>query len=280
MVFRKLYVIFATLFFFLGLTNCQAQSEDAAGVWQNVDFADAKWVERPDSVEKLFVRFVEKLNGKTIEEAETQIKVLLQRAESGKAMYRPLLLAARHTLFDADLPLRNDCLYRLIATRALQSKELSEAEKERSRFELSILDSNPLNKRAADFTFKSREGEQMSLQTLKGKNRWLTFFFDPDCMKCQDLVSGLRSNLGLNQLIQKGKIKVLAIDVQGDRPLFERIKNDLPPNWIVGIADTSQDIQEVYDLRSMPTVYLLDKKKKVKLRNATFGQILEAIASF
>lgn len=49
----------------------------------------------------------------------------------------------------------------------------------------------------------------------------------------------------------------------------------MPANWINGF-DSNQEIanEELYDLKAMPTLYLLDKGKKVLLKDADLDEIL------
>ena len=48
----------------------------------------------------------------------------------------------------------------------------------------------------------------------------------------------------------------------------------MPAAWI-NSYDKSLDIKnkEVYDLKAIPTLYLLDKEKKVVLKDVTFAQV-------
>ena len=68
------------------------------------------------------------------------------------------------------------------------------------------------------------------------------------------------------------------------KPSLEKLKalqlamdkvEKMPANWINGF-DSNQKIanEELYDLKAMPTLYLLDKGKKVLLKDADLDEIL------
>ena len=61
------------------------------------------------------------------------------------------------------------------------------------------------------------------------------------------------------------------VDEEGWKHKVEK----MPANWINGF-DSNQEIanEELYDLKAMPTLYLLDKGKKVLLKDADLDEIL------
>ena len=78
----------------------------------------------------------------------------------------------------------------------------------------------------------------------------------------------------LNECIRKGRIHVLAVDTEPDIPMWERIKNDLPASWTVACDEGTIQEEGSYDLRSYPAIYLLGKRQKVILKNASLTTLL------
>ena len=71
-----------------------------------------------------------------------------------------------------------------------------------------------------------------------------------------------------------GNLKILAVYPDEDKEEWERHLPDFPKEWINGY-DKKLVIKEknLYDLKAIPTLYLLDKDKKVLLKDATVAQI-------
>lgn len=173
-----------------------------------------------------------------------------------------------------------DDFYIAFLQQKLKRCRLSSSEKERAEFRLKLLQSNLVGHLASDFTFITREGVKGHLRKLPKDADYIVIFFDPDCMQCQMLVSSLRSNIMLNECIRKGRIHVLAVDTEPDLPMWERIKNDLPASWTVACDEGTIQEEGSYDLRSYPAIYLLGKRQKVILKNASLTTLLNHLERY
>jgi hypothetical protein len=71
-------------------------------------------------------------------------------------------------------------------------------------------------------------------------------------------------------------LKVLAVYPDENLEIWKKHLNDLPPAWI-NSYDQSQTIRQhqTYDLKAIPTLYLLDESKRVLLKDATATTIHE-----
>lgn len=202
------------------------------------------------------------------------LKHQLNETQNNVCAYRFLTHLADSLLYESDSPYRNDALYELVIRHELSSLYLSKVEKERLRFRLHQIRSNRVGSYATDFSFFTRKGEQKRLSELSKDSEWLVIFFDPDCMQCQLFVNNLRSNRMVNDRIHGGHLHILAVNTNPDVPLWERIKNDLPSSWTVARDGGIIRVTDSYDLRSYPAIYLLDKHRKVILKNTDLSTLL------
>ena len=78
----------------------------------------------------------------------------------------------------------------------------------------------------------------------------------------------------INKELEAGNLKILSVYPDEDKEEWERHLSDFPKEWINGY-DKKLMIKEknLYDLKAIPTLYLLDKNKKVLLKDAVVGQI-------
>ena len=53
--------------------------------------------------------------------------------------------------------------------------------------------------------------------------------------------------------------------------------DEIPDDWTVGTDRELIKTQALYDLKAMPTLYLLDADKRVLLKDASFAQICETM---
>ena len=73
--------------------------------------------------------------------------------------------------------------------------------------------------------------------------------------------------------IDEGNINVIAVYTEDDENLWKTTLNDLPENWLA-VTDRGYIRNEaLYDLKAMPTFYLLNASHKVILKDATLEEI-------
>ncbi len=154
-----------------------------------------------------------------------------------------------------------------ILRQALASDILGEADKMRAEYRLEIAAKNRPGTPAADFKFESRDGKTESLHTLQTDKPILLLFYDPDCDHCMQTIADLKKR-GIS-----GMADVVAIYAEEDRQRWEETAEALPQEWTVGYAlDPIQD-DETYVFLSSPTVYLLDRDKKVLLKDTNIATV-------
>lgn len=71
------------------------------------------------------------------------------------------------------------------------------------------------------------------------------------------------------------KIKMLALYADGNKEIWENYRKNIPSSWINAV-DLQQEIikQGLYDLKASPTIYLLDEKKRVLLKDTDLNELL------
>lgn len=102
----------------------------------------------------------------------------------------------------------------------------------------------------------------------------LLFINNPGCHACEEGIEALKQAPAINKEFAAGSLKILAVYPDEDKEEWERHLPDFPKEWINGY-DKKLVIKEknLYDLKAIPTLYLLDKDKKVLLKDATVAQI-------
>lgn len=103
---------------------------------------------------------------------------------------------------------------------------------------------------APTFTYIDDEGKQIDLSEIDSKNTVL-FFYKPDCQKC------IRDKriLGLIKKRQKN-LTILHINISEEN-----------------YSNVSQDIAVQYDIKTTPTIYILDKDKRITAKNIKAEEI-------
>lgn len=116
---------------------------------------------------------------------------------------------------------------------------------------------------APDFSFVTSKGKQTTLYSV-AKVPVLLLFYDPDCSHCRDAVATLRNDRQLSDMIDRGKVKVIAVDAEEDFNYWKRTARHLPDEWTVGFDRSGIIDNDLYDIDALPAIYLLDADRSLK----------------
>ncbi len=164
-------------------------------------------------------------------------------------------------------PVRDENAYIAYLESLLSLDSIPENIREIGEESLRIAKLNRPGSLANDFRYLDRNGTKYSLHETIAEELLLVFY-DPECTHCSEILETLAQDSNINESIANGSIKVLAIYAEGKRDVWEKTKMKMPQQWMVGYDLSDILDNDPYDLPAMPTIYLLDKNKKVKVKDA------------
>ena len=241
--------------------------------WRNFDFTDTSLIGKPEITEQAFADYVHIIEHMNAETAAASVKTTLSKAEADTAMYAHFLALFEKYLYDPNSPMRNETLYITVLRVAIGSPTTSEAEKTRMRYRLDLAQRNRPEMPATDFTYTLASGKTGTLYDIDAEYLIL-FFNNPGCHACQETIDQINGSETVRKMIGDKRLKVLSVYPDEDMKAWKEYFPTLPTHWLNGY-DASQQIknEELYDLRAIPTLYLIDRKKFVILKDAPFGEI-------
>lgn len=135
------------------------------------------------------------------------------------------------------------------------------------------LESYPPGTRAANFTYTLASGAKGTLYQVS-TDYTLLFINNPGCHACAETIDLLKADSGINRLLKAGKLTVLSFYPDEELDEWRKHQNDFPSEWINGYdSDFLVKTKNVYDLKAIPTLYLLDRNKIVILKDAPLQAI-------
>lgn len=237
--------------------------------WEKFAFDDTVNIHKPEVTEQAFSNFINILPHAGYDKAVEAIHTMLRLAgeeRSGK-MYRHFLALADRYLYDPNSPYRNEELYIPFVEHSLAGNRLSETEKIRPARRLDIMNRNRVGQKAADFAYILPTGKKGRLYNIRSEYI-LLYIYDPDCSTCAETTEALKHSEPVNRLVDNGTLTVLAFYPNGDAGLWREHFADMPTVWLNAFdKDTIVSRDELYDLKALPTLYLLDKNKHVLLKD-------------
>jgi hypothetical protein len=184
------------------------------------------------------------------------------------------------------------CLSGILAARSLQ-----ELEKMQYEYQHRICSLNRVGTPGADFAFRQLvsanhlpdSSHQMYSPTppkgyadktlyknVKGEYT-LLFFNNPDCSACGEILDAIK-NSHLAELVHQKKLAVVAMYTDEDLSAWARNREKYPKEWIYAF-DHKLVLRDnnIYGLRAIPSLYLLDQDKRVILKDATVDKVINAL---
>jgi len=112
---------------------------------------------------------------------------------------------------------------------------------------------------AADFTLKSRSGENIKLSELRGKVVMINFWASW-CGPCRQEMPLLEQ---LYQRYQPLGFTLLGINVEEDPSAAEKMLRDIPVSFPI-LFDKTNAVSKLYQVSAMPSTFLVDRSGNVR----------------
>jgi thioredoxin-related protein len=245
-----------------------------AHFWDKFDFTDTMYCHVPDITEQAFVDFIGLFPyASSRNKISEGVKKMLASAEVDNVMYNYFCSTAERYLYEPNSPMRNDEYYTPFVEHIVESSKVADVHKIRFRYLLDLLYRNRTGSKAEDFIYTIASGETGNLYSLSAKYL-LLMFYNPDCKECRHTTEMLKNSAAIADAVSSGRLKVLAVYPDENLEAWKMHLKDIPSSWI-NAYDKSHAIRnnEIYDLKAIPTLYLLDRDKKVILKDTSTGDI-------
>lgn len=237
--------------------------------WDRFDFTDTMFVHKADSgrMFRSFVEFVDIISDRPTDPAPMQ--ALMKRASASRPMLDYFAGMAEALFADPNSPHRNDEFYIPVLEARLAAPFYDEYERMAPEYDLQLAKQNRIGQRANDFRYTVASGRSATLYGLKA-DFVLLFINNPGCPMCREIRDGICASPMLSDLIARGALKVLALYPDEDLGEWHAYRKNMPASWI-NAYDKGSVIRETssYDLSAIPALYLLDRDKRVLVKDAT-----------
>lgn len=248
--------------------------------WDKFSFADTTLVNNRDVTEQGFVNFIALLlDGTTSEELARESLKNWCAGFIGEAHARKVLTKTTDDyLYNLNSPFYNEALYGLYLETMLGVLPQTDAVRSSYQFKLELVRRNNVGDKATDFTYYLPDGTRRTLAATPAKNdRLLLVFYDPECESCHEVLLQMVADTALAEAVRAGKLSVLAVYTEGNDAAWRKALPDMPEGWTVGTDREAVKQGALYDLKAMPSLYLLDGKKTVLLKDAAYEKIRAAL---
>ena len=241
-----------------------------AHYWDHFDFRDTAYIHLPEITEQALTDYIDLLHYVSPQAAASSLAAMLTKAETEKKMFVHFFGLYEKYLYDPNSPVRNEELFIPVLQTVLQSSLFDETDKIRPAYLLEQTLKNRIGETAADFSYTLSDRSRHTLYGTKAD--WLlVYFYNPDCHMCKETTQQLASGLAIARWMKEKGLKILAVYPDIDLAAWKAHLPEMPSEWINGYNEGAVvKEQEIYDLKAIPTLYLLNKEKKVVLKDVSF----------
>jgi len=193
--------------------------------------------------------------------------------EDSLAFLRFTEIVARY-LYDPNSPMRNEDLF-LPFVRGLAASEFTgEDRRPGYEYQARMCSLNQFGQQVPDFSFKDASGRIHTLYGVRAEYTML-FFSNPGCNACKDIIDQVCSRQYVNRAISDKFLAVVNIYIDQEIDKWLEYEHNYPRNWITGYDHLYRIREEQnYDIRAIPSLYLLDVEKRVIMKDAPTERVM------
>lgn len=234
---------------------------------------------KKDDVESQMGVFATLARAVPLSVGEKAMAALYECAASAPDAFGPMVDLTTRYFFDPNSPVRNEALYlpfvERLATSPLTKPEMRGA----YEWDARMCALNRPGTVATDFRFIDTAGRSRTLYGVKSEYILLVFG-NPDCNACRELVEDMSASPEISALEASGRLKVVDIYIDQEIDDWKAKAASYPKHWINGYDPTFTIRQDlIYNVRAIPSIYLLDAEKRVILKDAPEDFALQVLSS-
>ena len=199
----------------------------------------------------------------------------LNRAKVNQTSYEYLFDELEHVLGSNISPYKVEHTYIAMLKDALQYPRLDENRERRYKRELGFIDKNHAGDTIPNFKMVLANGDTTSMYDIQSEYT-LLYLQHPTCPTCHQVRNRMKDFDKLNKAIASGKLKVVMVYFEDDPKVWNNyIKSkEANPNYLQGWNyDQSIDDENLFDTRTIPYMFLLDKNKVVIKKDLLVNEI-------
>lgn len=236
-----------------------------------------------EKVEEQFGAFSALLWLAPVNTAMNAVSVLFSKAETAELKdtssnaFETLVSFAEKYLYDPNSPVRNEEFYLPFVQGLAKSEAIAPDMRPAYGYDATMCSLNRIGTKAADFAFKTYDGSVHTLYGVKSEYT-LLFFVNPGCPNCKEITDLLRNSESVTEMEKSGQFTVVCIYIDEEIDKWKAFVHEYPSEWLCGYDhDYLIRTNQTYNIRAIPSLYLLGSDKKIILKDAPQDKVFEYI---
>lgn len=234
---------------------------------------------RKTDVEQKFANWISILDMTGLKVSEKAVSRLCSRViacetkDTASNVLETFLSLADKYLYDPNSPMRNEEYYLHFAERMTSYDGIPSELRNKYAYQARMCSLNRLGTKAADFRFADRYAKMHTLHSIEAPLT-LLFFSNPGCEACMSIIEMLKGEPKVSEMVAEGRMAVVNVYIDEDIAAWRDYMPVYPEEWYNGFdPDLVIRTDNLYSVRAIPSLYLLDKEKRVILKDAPENKV-------
>jgi hypothetical protein len=203
-----------------------------------------------------------------------------ERKDTSSQVFETFAELFQKYYYNANSPLRNEDVYHYFVARYASYEGLDDLIRGKYEREARLTGLNKIGTKATDFTFSDRMGRMTNLYDIQAELT-LLFFSNPGCEACMQIINVLREDSMIASQIADGRLAVVNVYIDEDIQAWRSYMPIYPEEWYNGFdPDYVIRNSDLYNVRAIPSLYLLDAEKRVIMKDAPEERLFRYLSSY
>lgn len=240
---------------------------------------------KKEDVEQKYANWLMILDMVSLKTSEKALDRLYSQAlscetkDTSSNVFETFAMLAEKYLYDPNSPVRNEEYYLHYAENLSSFEGYSQVLRDRYARQASDCSINRIGTQAADFSFADSRGRVRSLHDIDAPYT-LLFFSNPGCEACMGIIEMLKAEQKITDMVESGFLAVVNVYIDEDVQAWRDYMPIYPEKWYNGFdQDLVIRTEGLYCVRAIPSLYLLDKEKRVILKDAPENKMMNHLVN-
>ncbi|MFA5301557.1 MAG: DUF5106 domain-containing protein [Bacteroidales bacterium] len=259
--------------------------------WDHFPFEDSLCIIQKDFADQVFTGYALLLQQADFQDARESIKRMMIRAGTAaedpvvrKKILLKFFSLTEYFFYHPNSPYRNDDILIPALEVMVSAPILDSMDKQRPLYMLDMVRKNRPGDKAGNFSFIRSvrnfpyTDDPTSIKTLYDLEAdfILVMFINLGCPSCNQVKEEILLSEPISKMVKEKKLTILTVYPDKDLEGWQEHLPELPAEWVHSY-NPEGEIRNgaIYDLKAIPTLYLLDKNKRVLVKDALSVKQLE-----
>lgn len=238
--------------------------------WNNFNFKATQPLDQY-ALNEAFDVYVTSFRFASSKEVDSSIDKLIKNLSGNPGLLLQFTKAAEEKLYGPRADFWIDEIYLKFLDAVIKNKKIKPNRKTKYEEQAQILRTSAIGQPAPSFWFQDQE--RASKQYFPMSTPSILIFGNPEDTDWRLTRLRMDSNFQLADALEKGKVNILFI-IPGDLERWQESVSNYNKHWTIGQSD---DVKKIYDLRLIPSVYVVGSDGKILLKNVSINDAVQAV---